>query len=150
MEKSHGNPEPSLNSEEGVETRRLECIVCLSELKGSQRKFCSKKCSARHHSYQWRVNKGLIKKPGVGSGGNQGVDKSHHSYKNGILNYRKRALDHYGKKCNHCGSERYIVVHHIDEDRTNNQLDNLEILCKSCHQEHHINRCPITGKYIKG
>lgn len=51
MEVVNGNPEPSPNVREGVETRRLECIVCSNELHGRQRKFCSKICSSRFHSY---------------------------------------------------------------------------------------------------
>ena len=31
-----------------------------------------------------------------------------------------------------------IDVHHLDHDRTNNELSNLVILCRKCHmQEHH-------------
>lgn len=51
MEVINGNPEPSLNVKEGVETRRLECITCFNELQGKQRKFCSKRCSSKFHSY---------------------------------------------------------------------------------------------------
>jgi 5-methylcytosine-specific restriction endonuclease McrA len=36
-----------------------------------------------------------------------------------------------------CGSEEHICVHHSDEDRTNNELSNLEILCRSCHAIRH-------------
>lgn len=95
------------------------------------------------------MKKGFIKNPGVGSGGNQN-GKSNPNYKNGILNYRRRALAHYGKKCNRCESCKFLIVHHVDENRNNNHLTNLEVLCKSCHQVHHENRCPKTGRYIKG
>jgi predicted nucleic acid-binding Zn ribbon protein len=47
----YDNPEPSHLLMEGVETGRRECIICNSELVGSQRKFCSKKCASRLHSY---------------------------------------------------------------------------------------------------
>lgn len=42
--------------------------------------------------------------------------------------------------CTKCGySERpqILVVHHIDRDRGNNKLDNLEVLCPNCHALEH-------------
>ncbi len=145
----YDNPEPSPLLREGVETGRRECIVCYNELIGNQRKFCSRKCTGRFHSYNWMVKRGLIKNPGVGSGGNQWAENNHR-YKNGIFNFSKKAFDYYDKKCNRCSSVTNLLVHHIDHDRTNNDLSNLEILCKRCHQMHHCNRCPSTGRYIKG
>jgi hypothetical protein len=50
--------------------------------------------------------------------------------------YQKVAYDHYGKICQRCGAEA-VLVHHKDEDRTNSSVDNLEPLCKRCHQVHH-------------
>jgi 5-methylcytosine-specific restriction endonuclease McrA len=37
--------------------------------------------------------------------------------------------------CERCGltDERLLTVHHLDEDRTNNRLDNLAWLCPNCH-----------------
>ena len=49
--------------------------------------------------------------------------------------------DHY--KCVQCGSEEYVVVHHLDESRKkrpekmNNNLKNLMTLCKPCHADIH-------------
>ena len=144
-----GNPELSLVVEESVETRRRVCILCGNDLPQRKSKFCSKVCSSRYHSYQHRVKNGLIQKPGVGSGGNQ-LGEYNHQYKNGIANFNLRALAHYGKKCNRCGSLDNIIVHHRDHNRNHNQIENLEVLCKRCHQEHHCNRDSLTGKYIKG
>lgn len=149
MNNCQDNPEPSRSSTEGVETRRGECIQCGSCLHGRKKRYCSTKCRNRYISYQWRVRKGLIKKPGVGSGGNQ-KGENNHRYKNGIGTYSKRAFAHYGKKCSRCGSCKFLLVHHKDENRENNELSNLEVLCKSCHQKHHERRCPTTGRYIKG
>jgi hypothetical protein len=41
------------------------------------------------------------------------------------------------------------LIHHKDHNRLNNQVDNLEPLCKRCHQEHHCVR-DLEGKYTKG
>lgn len=54
------------------------------------------------------------------------------------LNYRLRAFENYEHKCAVCGweeDERVLEVHHIDENRENNYLDNLIILCPICHRK---------------
>jgi len=54
--------------------------------------------------------------------------------------YRQKAFDTYEHKCAVCGfdpeSEIYLLdVHHIDEDRNNNDISNLIILCPICHRK---------------
>lgn len=149
-----GNPEPSSTDSSVVacvETRRRVCIKCGNEIPQTKYKnavYCSEKCRNAYVNHRWRVNKGLIESPGVGSGGNQ-LGQKNHQYKTGIGTYSKRAFDHYGRKCNRCPSKQKLLVHHKDEDRSNNELDNLEVLCKRCHQEHHCKR-DLLGKYTKG
>jgi predicted nucleic acid-binding Zn ribbon protein len=137
-----GNPEPSPEEREGVETRHGLCMKCGGQIpsdKYRNAKYCSAKCRSAYISYKWRVKNGLIKKPGVGSGGNQ-WGEDNHQFKNGIGTYNANAFKHYGRICNRCKTEENLLVHHIDEDRTNNSLDNLEVLCKRCHQNHHCIR----------
>ncbi len=53
-------------------------------------------------------------------------------------NYRTKAFNAYEHKCACCGwceDERILEVHHIDENRDNNELDNLIILCPTCHRK---------------
>ena len=44
-----------------------------------------------------------------------------------------------GRKCEICGQEKWLdeiiplEVHHIDGDKLNNTLDNLQLLCPNCH-----------------
>lgn len=80
---------------------------------------------------------------GVGSG-NSSKNKGHYthgSFKTGIQAYRNIYRDaHEDMKCELCGSTRYLCIHHKDENRYNNKLDNLQCLCKSCHQKHHLKR----------
>lgn len=44
-----------------------------------------------------------------------------------------------GRKCESCGLEEWLgspinlEVHHVDGDRLNNALDNLQLLCPNCH-----------------
>lgn len=42
-----------------------------------------------------------------------------------------------GSCCERCGSTEFLVVHHRDHNHYNNSLENLETLCKSCHQVEH-------------
>ena len=51
--------------------------------------------------------------------------------------YRRNAFAKYDHKCAICGwnkDERVLEVHHIDENRNNNNIDNLIILCPTCHK----------------
>jgi len=52
------------------------------------------------------------------------------------------------KKCEICGAETKIVVHHIDRDRTNNTPENIKILCRGCHAQYHClaGDCGLNGK----
>ena len=52
--------------------------------------------------------------------------------------YRKRAFQAYPHKCLVCGwneDERILEVHHIDENREHNEVENLCILCPICHRK---------------
>lgn len=52
------------------------------------------------------------------------------------MNYRKLAFETYELFCAYCGFgiEDILEVAHIDGDRFNNTLDNLVILCPTCHK----------------
>ena len=58
-------------------------------------------------------------------------------HKVSINTYRRIAFENYPHKCAICGwdkDERILEVHHIDENRKNNNLSNLIILCPICHR----------------
>jgi 5-methylcytosine-specific restriction endonuclease McrA len=61
-------------------------------------------------------------------------------------NYRKRALRHYGARCTYCGFgiEAVLEVAHLDGDRGHNELDNLAVLCPTCHRMHDIDLIPTS------
>ena len=60
--------------------------------------------------------------------------KEHPTYVNGIATYRKETFKTKEKKCEICGLiEGYIIIHHIDGNRKNNDPDNHLVLCNSCH-----------------
>ena len=55
-----------------------------------------------------------------------------------INDYRQKAFDTYEHKCSVCGwneDERILEVHHINSNRENNEIDNLVILCPTCHRK---------------
>ena len=59
---------------------------------------------------------------------------------NGLLTksaYSKRARKYKKTYCEACGSSKKMVTHHIDQDRTNNDPDNIQTLCKQCHDFFH-------------
>lgn len=69
-----------------------------------------------------------------------------------IKDYRAKAFQEYEHKCTVCNwdeDDRILEVHHIDENRENNAIDNLIILCPTCHRKltsHHYmltNECKI-------
>ncbi len=147
------NPEPSRleNSNQAcVETRQRVCIKCNNVIANPRKglKFCSSKCRSAYNSYQWCLRNSKFKKPGVGSGNNQ-KGEDNHMYKTGIGTYHKKAFKNKAHICERCSMTENLLVHHIDENRNNNELHNLEILCKKCHQKHHETR-DAQGKYAKG
>ena len=54
--------------------------------------------------------------------------------------------------CQICGKNGKMDVHHVDWDYQNNTLDNLMIVCRSCHNKIHRphGTCKICGNPVKG
>lgn len=66
---------------------------------------------------------------------------SGHNGKSRLTKYRMVAFDKFEHKCNYCGYNKHIEVlqvHHKDKNRENNIIDNLEIVCPTCHAESHL------------
>lgn len=116
---------------------------------GPSQKYCSPCGKEKKRKNAIEVNKRARMKQGrpvgVGSGNNQGSGKTHATYKNGTGIYKKLGkqkaieLGH----CERCNSKLDLenpfkwCTHHKDHNRMNNELQNLEILCKACHQKEH-------------
>lgn len=69
-------------------------------------------------------------------------------YNNGLFNYRENAIRNYGSSCEHCGYDEYDIceVHHIDQNRENNDLYNLIVLCPNCHVSVHKGYIEINNR----
>lgn len=110
------------------------CVPCGKEIK-------RKRVNERTKKYRLSQGKAV----GVGKGNNQGRGKTHATYKNGTGIYKKLGkqkaiqLGH----CERCKEKLELtnsykrVTHHKDHNKLNNEIENLEILCKSCHQKEH-------------
>ena len=81
----------------------------------------------------------------LGKGFSNKVGEEHRQYKNGISFFMKvlRPAVRTRRFCERCGKDlkdaesSMVCVHHRDGDRTHNHIDNMELLCKRCHQIHH-------------
>lgn len=109
-------------------------------------------------AHNWkRINGKKVYIP-VGQYNQSGKNNNH--YKNGSgIDWFKEALKVLPEKCNRCGkteeelkketgsSIRCLLLHHKDGVHTNNTPSNWEILCKSCHQNHHSVR-GTDGRFV--
>ena len=80
--------------------------------------FCNRQCKELAQS----IDGGLILHPP--------------HYIDGRRSYRYRAFKTYGKVCRVCGYsgyEKMLDVDHIDSNRKNNRIENLQVLCVWCH-----------------
>lgn len=63
--------------------------------------------------------------------------KARNSYKI----YRELLLNIFGNQCARCknlgDSKNKLSFHHKDRDITNNVMENIELLCSTCHGDHH-------------
>lgn len=71
-------------------------------------------------------------------------DRTHVGWGGYPLSYRdiRQLIRDRDVVCQHCGknveqNRQEMCVHHIDEDRTNSDHDNLICLCRSCHMKVH-------------
>ena len=108
----------------GISCRKEKpCIICSKPiLAGANKKTCSRACANKH-----RI----------------GIRyKLFGPRKDKVKNYRAlkiRLLKIKGDNCERCGYNKIEIlqVHHKDQSRFNNKLDNLELICPNCHFEEH-------------
>lgn len=107
--------------------RRLEDLGVFN-----RRKYCDADC----------MRKAFVKQGDNG----QKYSPAHHSARRILYNI-------YGKerKCEICGSTTNVDVHHIDGNFSNNNIDNLMLLCRSCHMKAHrnVSKCKYCDNKVK-
>ena len=64
-------------------------------------------------------------------------------------NYRIKAFAHYPAVCARCGATEKLTVHHVDRNRLNDDVENLEIVCNKCHSLEHVDDIAAGKKEIK-
>lgn len=65
------------------------------------------------------------------------ISKPINIYADNWSSISKKVREKAWNKCSKCWSLKNIQVHHKDEDKTNNNIRNLEVLCHNCHAEYH-------------
>lgn len=123
------------------------CLNCGTKLHKGQYKYCCFKCQ---REYQRNI---YIEK--VDNGEENGLKKTGNTYKvsDSIRSY---LLQKYDNKCQKCGwgeinpitGKCPLEIHHVDGNRSNNKLDNLELLCPNCHSLT-SNYCYLNSKKYK-
>lgn len=132
--------------------KQKSCTICNNLYQPTGR--CSKYCtSCREIQYKniqkiagdkYRLAKGCH--VGVGSGGLTGSGKDNFYYKNGIacvFAKMRKTIKEERRYCERCNKDlltatrHHWCLHHKDHDRTNNVIENFELLCKRCHQIEH-------------
>ncbi|MDB5254195.1 MAG: nuclease [Parcubacteria group bacterium] len=108
----------------GIAQRKEKpCVVCGTLIMSSlHRKTCSRSCSNIHRT----GIKYLMNRP-------RDKVKSQQILKLRLLKQR-------GTLCERCQYSKYEIlqIHHKDRDRSNNELENLELICPNCHYEEHF------------
>jgi len=111
------------------------CAACGQEYQPtSNRQTRCKVCGKKRELELRRLNhKEKYKRKGYSQSG-----RNNNAFKTGQGCYRKMALEHYGETCMDCGATKNICVHHKHGNRKNdNELENLEVICRSCHAKKH-------------
>jgi hypothetical protein len=110
------------------------CKFCNKEIsdtvfRAKVRVYCSEKCKYAHLS--------VIRSELTGKKNPCFIHGKSRSAK-----YRQQAFDAYPHHCNICQKKDCrLEVHHIDYDPKNDEIENLQILCCSCHIKHHRSSC---------
>jgi GTP cyclohydrolase I len=68
--------------------------------------------------------------------------------KENATNYRIKAFSLLPNECFYCAEEnkKKLLVHHKDRNFLNNDIDNLQIICRRCHAKEHKNEC-LDGRF---
>lgn len=96
------------------------------------RKYCNRRCMANDYLKVGNTNQSYSVAHGT----------ARNIFENNSFEY----------KCSLCGeTNKKLDIHHIDGNYKNNNIENLEYLCRSCHMKQHRYKsvCKICGKPAK-
>ena len=141
----------------------VECVVCgeVEEVNQWRKEHtdvwtCSDECLSEHMSQKmsgreitWTEELSKAQEKYFEEHGPHMEGESHWRYKGGRVEreelddeFKEKIRQSRDRECEKCGKhesvqERRLCVHHVDEDPSNNELDNLKVLCDSCHTSLH-------------
>ena len=80
-----------------------------------------------------------------------GIPGANAGKKNGMYRHGRWSTVNKPKKtkCANCGSKSNLLYHHINHNEADNNISNIRILCKTCHERHHERGNNFTGKKSK-
>lgn len=131
----------------------IKCVICDNVFtpKRKDSSYCSKNCGKRLEWERYKTKRNASDNPMQSRGGNRWSGEEHNFYKDGkwtktgegkFIKLRKMMKETINK-CERCSKELKDVpssgwaCHHKDHNHSNNDISNLELLCKRCHQIEH-------------
>lgn len=130
-----------------VNLKDKNCTECGSVFSptGRAAKYCGSCAERKRKEATTRAIRKRAKMPGVGKGGFPHRGKDHPLYTHGRFTYEtiRNEIRQDRKCCERCSKDvseagHYEwVIHHRDHNQYNSALENLELLCKRCHQIEH-------------
>jgi hypothetical protein len=118
-------------------------LYCSTECKSTAKTRATRKAGYAHWVRE-QIKIGREHVVGVGRGGSNPSGEDHPQYVNGMGRFSKLKKEVKARRyCERCSkdlcnvSSHHWCAHHRDHDRTNNVIENLELLCKRCHQIEH-------------
>lgn len=140
-----------------------QCRGCQTEYlpTGSSSYYCSVECRNKHYIssgkmkvYRDTFGRKTGRAVGIGSGGHTKFGEENHMYSSGRAVFRRWAREYKNSVglCMRCNKDIKNATqwewagHHKDHNKQNNVKENLEVLCKRCHQIEHDSGFALLSK----
>lgn len=91
---------------------------------------------AKHYGVTQTGLQKVLVRLGIPSRGRGRLGPQNGRYRHGMASTLYRQMVE-KTACAKCATTETLCIHHKDEDHTNNDLSNLEVLCMSCHSRMH-------------
>jgi hypothetical protein len=129
------------SSQSREEKIQLNCAWCKKDIQKTKSRMNNSK-----HGFHFCGR--ICKEEAQKIGGIEEIQPSH--YQDGSKAYSERAFKHYGYKCVDCNvtMKAFLQVHHIDSNRDNGALDNLEVVCNMHHMLRHMRYKKKTNEWV--